>query len=115
MPSYRVLTPPRPYSATVERGVVGHAAEFLPSKGKVFVVTTQDVWQHQGATLEKGLAGRAHDVLYLPGGEDQKRLAPLEALAEEMVHRGADRSSPRSRRCSRQRRPFTAAYRRDHP
>jgi len=68
-------------------------AEFLPAKVKVFVVTTQDVWHHQGTTLDQGLAGRAYDVLYLPGGEDQKRLAPLEALAEEMVHRGADRSS----------------------
>ena len=93
MPSYCVETPPRPYSATVERGIARHVAEFLPAKGRVFVVTTQDVWQHQGETLERGLTGRPYDVLYLPGGEDQKRLAPLEALAEEMVHRGADRSS----------------------
>jgi 3-dehydroquinate synthase len=32
-------------------------------------------------------------VLFLPGGEDQKRLTPLERLAEEMVRRGGDRSS----------------------
>ncbi len=57
------------------------------------MVTTEDVWRHQGATLERGLAGRPYDVLYLPGGEEQKRLAPIEALAEEMVRRGADRSS----------------------
>ena len=93
MPTYRVETPPRPYSVVVEHGVAGRAAEYLPEKGKVFVVTTEDVWQHQGNTLEKGLAGRPHDVLYLPCGEEHKRLAPLEALAEEMVHRGADRSS----------------------
>ena len=93
MPSYRVETPPWPYSATVERGIARHVAEILPAKGKVFVVTTQDVWQHQGNTLQHGLRGRPYDVLYLPGGEDQKRLAPLEVLAEEMVRRGADRSS----------------------
>jgi 3-dehydroquinate synthase len=29
----------------------------------------------------------------LPGGEEQKRLNPVEALAEEMVRRGGDRSS----------------------
>lgn len=93
MPSYRVDTPPRSYAAVVERGVAARAAEFLPARVRVFVITTHDVWRHQGATLEQGLGGRPHDVLYLPGGEEQKRLAPLEALAEEMVRRGADRSS----------------------
>jgi 3-dehydroquinate synthase len=37
--------------------------------------------------------GRPCDTLFLPGGETRKRLAPLEALAEEMVSRGADRTS----------------------
>jgi 3-dehydroquinate synthase len=32
-------------------------------------------------------------VLHLPGGEEQKRLAHVEQLAEEMVQLGADRSS----------------------
>ena len=32
-------------------------------------------------------------ALYLPGGETHKRLGPLEAMAEDMVGRGADRSS----------------------
>ena len=78
----------------VERGILSRAAEYLPAKtGKVFVVTTEDVWRHQGETLTKGLAGRQHDTLFLLGGEIQKRLAPLEAMAEEMVKRGADRSS----------------------
>jgi len=93
MPSYRVDTPQCSYSAAVERGVTSGTAKFLPDRARVFVVTTEDVWRHQGATLASGLAGRPHDVLYLPGGEEQKRLAPIEALAEEMVRRGADRSS----------------------
>jgi 3-dehydroquinate synthase len=93
MPSYRVETPQRPYAAVVERGIAGRTSQFLPPNVKIFVVTTQDVWRHQGCVLEAALAGRPHDLLYLPGGEDQKRLAPLEVLAEEMVHRGADRSS----------------------
>ena len=37
--------------------------------------------------------GVSHELLYLPGGEDQKRLAPLEKLAEQMVELGADRTS----------------------
>jgi 3-dehydroquinate synthase len=94
MPSFRVETPGHCYSAIVERGAIGTAAKHLPPKaGKVFVVTTADVWKHQGAALANGLSGVAHEVLELPGGEDQKRLAPVEALAEEMVRRGADRTS----------------------
>ncbi len=93
MPSYRVETPQRSYSAVVERGVACRTAEFLPPQGKIFVVTTDDVWRHQGQTLKRGLAARAYDILYLPGGEENKRLAPLEVLAEEMVRRGGDRSS----------------------
>ena len=94
MPSYRVETPQRCYSAIVERGCIGHVARHIPPKtGKVFVVTTEDVWRHAGGTLKAGLAGVAHEVLCLPGGEEQKRLAPLEGLAEEMVQLGGDRSS----------------------
>src|SRR5215471_13495646 len=94
MPSYRVETPQRCYSAIVERGAIAHAAKHIPAKtGKVFVVTTEDVWRHAGAPLQRALSGIAYEVLHLPGGEDQKRLAPVEQLAEEMVHRGGDRSS----------------------
>src|SRR5580704_11308340 len=94
MPSFEVKTPQRTYRAIVERGILRRAAEYLPAKtGKVFVVTTEDVWRHQGDALAKGLSGRPHDKLFLPGGEVQKRLAPVEAMAEEMVIRSADRSS----------------------
>jgi 3-dehydroquinate synthase len=94
MPSYLVETPQRCYSAIVERGAIGEAAKYIPPKtGKVFVVTTADVWKHAGAPLAAALKGVPYEILNLPGGEDQKRLAPVEQLAEEMVQRGADRSS----------------------
>jgi 3-dehydroquinate synthase len=94
MPSIPVETPQRSYLAIVERGVAGRVAAYIPPKtGKVWVVSTEDVWRHQGEVISRGMAGIAHEVLYLPSGEEQKRLAPLEALAEEMVERGADRSS----------------------
>jgi 3-dehydroquinate synthase len=94
MPSFRVETPAHCYPAIVERGAIGRIVEHLPPKaGKVFVVTTADVRKHVGADVEKSLAGVAHEYLDLPGGEEQKRLAPVEALAEEMVRRGADRTS----------------------
>jgi 3-dehydroquinate synthase len=94
MPSFSVETPQHCYSAVVERGVIGHLAQYIPSKaGKLFVVSTEDVWRHQGEALERGLAGVAYEVLHLPGGEEHKRLAPVEQVAEEMVRRGGDRSS----------------------
>ncbi len=94
MPTYRVETPQHSYSAIVLRGAIGHAAQQLPARhGKVFVVTTEDVWRHQGDALARALAGVPYETLYLPGGEDRKRLAPVEELAEQMVHCGGDRSS----------------------
>src|SRR5207245_8944540 len=94
MPNYQVETPQRRYAAIVERGVIGQTAQYIPPKtGKVFVVTTEDVWRHAGAQLAAGLVGVSYDVLNLPGGEDQKRLLHVEQLAERMVQLGADRSS----------------------
>ncbi|MGH9594115.1 MAG: 3-dehydroquinate synthase family protein, partial [Bryobacteraceae bacterium] len=92
MPSFRVETPQRSYQAIVERGSLARVAEFLPPRsGKAFVVTTADVWDLHGAAL--GLRDRPHGVLRFPGGEPAKRLAQVEALAEQMVEAGADRSS----------------------
>ncbi|MBV8902606.1 MAG: 3-dehydroquinate synthase [Acidobacteriia bacterium] len=94
MPEFHVETLPRGYTAVVERGILSRTREYLPAKaGKIFLVTSADVWQHQGAAIERGLQGVCYDRLELPGGEDHKRLAPIEAVAEQMVARGADRSS----------------------
>lgn len=94
MPTFQVETPGHCYSAVVERGATGRIGEFLPRKrGKVFVVSTEDVWQHVGSALAASLKDIPHEVLHLPGGEDQKRLAPVELLAGKMVQRGGDRSS----------------------
>src|SRR5436305_7870286 len=98
MPSFRVETPRNSseqcYSAIVERGIIGRAARHLPNRaGKIFVITTADVWQHQGGALEAGLAGVPHERLELPGGEERKRLEHVEAITGEMVLRGGDRTS----------------------
>jgi 3-dehydroquinate synthase len=94
MPTFRVDTAARCYSAIVERGLLAHAMRYVPPKaGKVFVVTTADVWRHQGEALAAGLAGVDYELLELPGGEEQKRLAHVEQLAEDMLERGGDRSS----------------------
>ena len=106
MPTYQVETPQRCYAAIVERGVIGRAAQYIPPKtGKVFVVTTEDVWRHAGAQLAAGLAGVSYDVLHLPGGEEQKRLAPAGATrrADGATRRRPLQHGDRLRRRHRQR------------
>jgi 3-dehydroquinate synthase len=43
--------------------------------------------------MRSQLAGKSLEVLFFPGGEANKRLSSVEALAEQMVERGADRTS----------------------
>jgi 3-dehydroquinate synthase len=90
MPSFRVTTPQGNYDAIVERGSLHSVGGFIPKgAGKVFAVTTEDVWKLHGAAL----AASVDEVIFFPGGESRKRLAEVEALADRMIERGADRSS----------------------
>ncbi len=94
MPEFLVTTAARQYRAIVERGCLRSLASHLPQgAGKIFVVTTWDVWELHQAPVLDALSGRAMQVLFLPGGEPNKRLAPLEELAGQMLAGGADRSS----------------------
>ncbi len=94
MPSFAVNTSERRYQAVVERGVLARAAEYMPAGGgRVFVITEEAIWNRHCGRLAHALAGRSHEVLFFPGGEENKRLRSVEALAEEMARRGGDRSS----------------------
>lgn len=92
MPSYVVETPARRYPVLVERGGLANVREYIPSRaGKVFLLSTEDVWQLHGGALAACLGDP--EVLFFPGGEPRKRLSEVEALADQMVARGGDRSS----------------------
>lgn len=94
MPVFAVETPQRTYNALVERDLLSRVHEFVPSSaGKVFIVTTQDVWQLYGERISRSLVDRAHHVLFFPGGEGRKRMSEVEALADQMIELGGDRSS----------------------
>ncbi len=94
MPSFTVATPQRTYQAVVERGLLSRAGEYVPPRaGKLFTVTTADVWDLHGGALKRGLGERDFELLFFAGGEENKRLSELERLAGEMVERGGDRSS----------------------
>lgn len=94
MPAYAVLTAAQSYEAIVERGALRRLRDFIPARaGKVFAVTTEDVWRWHGDAFEQAMDGRAFHRIVFPGGEERKRMASVEAMADEMVAHGADRSS----------------------
>src|SRR5580692_5385818 len=94
MPEFQVATPQRTYSVVVERGVMNRIAEFIPENaGRIFVVSTRDVWHLYGDLVHTALGGRECEALFFAGGEDNKRISHVEELAEQMIERGADRSS----------------------
>src|SRR5689334_14557326 len=94
MPVFQVKVQPQWYSAIVERGVLERLLQFIPARaGKIFVVSTEDVWRLHGERIRAGLGGLVYDVIFLPGGEERKRLTHVEDAAEEMVRRGGERSS----------------------
>ena len=92
MPSFSVQTAARTYDAIVERGILAHATNHLPSQSAV-VITTEDVWDLHGGTLQRSIRDRVHKVLFFAGGEHNKRMSEVERLAGEMIDAGCDRSS----------------------
>src|SRR5579864_9052773 len=94
MPSYVVETPQRRYPIVVERGGLSKLIEHLPTRaGKLFFLSTEDVWQLHGDVLLRAVGNVSHEVLFFCGGEPRKRLTEVETLADQMVEKGADRSS----------------------
>jgi 3-dehydroquinate synthase len=94
MPAFEVQTSQCLYSNIVERGILGRVRDFLPTNtSKLFLVTTEDVWQLYGSKIQAQFHDGELTVLFFPGGEPNKKLAALEQLAEEMSEHGADRKS----------------------
>jgi len=93
MPAFEVRTAQSTYSSVIERGILERVSEFIPeAAGKLFVVTTHDVWMLHGKRIEAQLR-QDHEVLFFAGGEVNKRLAEVEKLADQLAARGADRTS----------------------
>ena len=86
------------YSVVVERDSIesGKLIELIPTHvHRVFVVTEVSVWNLHGHRLAPVLEtfGERVKILYFPGGESRKRLSEVEALADQMLEAGGDRSS----------------------
>jgi 3-dehydroquinate synthase len=94
MSEFQVATPQRTYSVVVERGVIKRLGGFLPDRtGRIFAVSTRDVWDLYGGQIHDALGGRDCEVLFFAGREENKRLSHVEQFAEQMVELGADRTS----------------------
>src|SRR5580700_470776 len=94
MPLYFVETSACRYPVLVERGGLANVRAYIPERaGKVFLISTEDVWRLHGDALARAIGDGPHEILFFPGGEPRKRLAPVEQLAEQMLELGADRTS----------------------
>jgi 3-dehydroquinate synthase len=61
-------------------------------KARAFVVTSPGIWELWGPRLSTAFT-TPPTVLFVPAGEQEKRLATVERLAEEMAAAGANRDS----------------------
>lgn len=94
MPQYQLATSQSSCPTTVERGAISRLGEFVPQgRGRIFIVSTRDLWLLHGDQVRSALDGRKFETLFFAGGEDNKRISHIEQLAEQMVDRGGDRSS----------------------
>jgi len=94
MPTFTVNTGTAGYPVVAERGALARLGEFVPARrGIVFVVSEPGIWQLHGRAVEQALGARPWRLILFPGGEGNKRLAQVEAMAEQMVAGGGDRSS----------------------
>lgn len=94
MPVFEVRTPDCVYPNIIERGILQRVVRHVPQGvGKTFVVTTEDVWKLHGAVLDEQFGLGGLHLLFFPGGEINKRLSAVEALADQMLAAGADRTS----------------------
>ncbi|HYK34376.1 3-dehydroquinate synthase [Alloacidobacterium sp.] len=94
MPAIQVKTASAKYPVLVGSGILPTLYRRLPKRNHVFVLTSPEIW---ALWSKRFLASFPKDiqpsVLFLPAGEQHKRLIHVERLASELASAGADRSS----------------------
>jgi 3-dehydroquinate synthase len=99
VPTIPVHTPGADYTVTIAPGLLKtlypRLRKLTPGRTpRLFVVTSPQIWAlwHE-AFLASFPAEQSPTVLFLPAGESHKRLATVEALAQQLAVAGADRDS----------------------
>ncbi|HEY0759537.1 MAG TPA: 3-dehydroquinate synthase [Acidisarcina sp.] len=99
MPAILVKSSSAEYKVVVGEGLLQSLSRRIRklSKGenrRIFVLTSPEIWALWSGPFLASFAGQQQpSILFLAPGEQHKRLAGLEQLAEQMAREGADRSS----------------------
>ncbi len=94
-----LATPSATYDITVGRGLVEtlHPRLLALAKGKAFrpvLVTSPKIWKLWSKQVRSSFPeAQSPTVLFLPPGEQHKRLSSVESLAEQLAEAGADRDA----------------------
>ena len=94
-----LTTPSATYDITVGRGLVEtlHPRLLALAKGKPFrpvLVTSPKIWKLWSKQVRSSFPeAQSPTVLFLPPGEQHKRLSSVESLAEQLAEAGADRDA----------------------
>ncbi len=97
MPLIHLKTPSASYDITIGSGLLRTLSSRLKKlkAGKpfrTFIVTSPEIWGLWGTRVLESFADQP-TVLFLPAGEQHKRLRTVESLTEELAAAGADRDS----------------------
>jgi len=99
MTRVKIATQPRSYEALIENGLLETAGqrlrELAGGRESAFVLTVPPVQRKWGKKLLASLAaaGFRAKLVAMPDGEQNKRLATVEKLAEQLIRLGADRDA----------------------
>ena len=85
----------RSYEIHIGAGMLARAGDFVSAVGgsRGFVMTHPVIARLHGETLARGLEALQVETILVPAGERQKSLRRASALWDELLRRGADRSS----------------------
>jgi 3-dehydroquinate synthase len=90
----QVKTASAKYPVYVGSGLLASLYKNLPKQKRIFVLTSPEIWGLWAKRFLASFPGNEQPVvLFLPPGEQHKRLAQVERLATELSSAGADRSS----------------------
>ncbi len=97
MASIQLKTPSATYDITIGSGLLWTLASRLRKlkNGKPFrpfIVTSPEIWGLWGAKILESFS-EPPTVLFLPAGEQHKRLRTVESLTEQLAEAGADRDA----------------------
>jgi 3-dehydroquinate synthase len=88
----------RPYSITIEAGLLSHAVEYISplisGSAKIMLMSTKTVEKHYRQPLQSSLeeAGYKVQFILMPSGEEKKNLENVSALYDKLIGHGIDRS-----------------------